>query len=143
MNSVALALKNSGIKLPTLSKRVWVWLKDHPGKNSAEVSAALSVPRGHVSPTLSSLEARGMVSYTQDFRGKGRAVKSYSVIGKDYTLLPRLMKDSPCKTHATRVEIDAPIIRIEPKPVGKIGIEQLPLSEAWALYRKLKEFFTN
>lgn len=143
MSSVSLALKNAGVKVPPLKKRIWLWLKDHPAKSYREISIALNELHTSVSSTLTEMSSRGMLSYSKaESEGKkGHNITRYSIVSKEYELLPMPIKNSPCKTHTTKVEVDAPIIRIEPKPVSKIDIEQLTVSEARALYRKLQEFF--
>lgn len=148
MNSIPDALKAAGVKLPSLKNRIWLWLKDHPGKNYKTVATALKATPSSVSSQLGDLYARGMLSCETVPSNAKRGVKSikiYSALGREYELAPLPLKNSPCKTHTKRVPIDAPLIHIgtlPPLPAHKgIDVEQLTISEARALYRKLQEMF--
>ena len=65
MNQITSALHNAGVKLPPINKRIWLWLHDHPGKTSKEVSVALGVTHANASSQLGNMVKRRMVQGTQ------------------------------------------------------------------------------
>jgi len=143
---MTIAMKNAGLSVP-LNKRIWLWLKDHPGKAATELEVALGERRsGYVSSALNDLFQRGMVTCVKT-RGsayrhsnKGRTfVNLYTAVGTEYELLPKRKTPpaAPAKHFA-----DTPVPAPE-KVVGKseINIENMTLTDARALYMRLKEFF--
>jgi hypothetical protein len=144
MNSVSLALKNAGIKVPSLKKRMWLWLKDHPSKNYNEIAIALKAEPSSVASQLGEMYTRGMLSceaVASKSKKSLKSIKTYSALGREYELLSMPVKDSPCKTHSTGVPVDAPLVKAEPILRPRIDIEQLTVAEARTLYRKLQEMF--
>lgn len=150
MTTMNLAIKNT-LLLPPLNKRIWLWLKDHPNKTAREIELALGETRpGHVSNSVSDLHTRGMVSaravnnsvYPHGRKtNRGRSlVNVYSALGSEFELLPR--PKAPSKIIAKHTA-STPLPPEPEKPVAKfaINIESLTLSDARALYLKLKEFF--
>ena len=43
MNAIVQALKASGVAIPPLKERIFLWLKDHPEKTATEISNALNL----------------------------------------------------------------------------------------------------
>ena len=89
MTEIQMALKKAGIKM-TSSKRIWLWLKDHPNHISSQVSTALHINLSTVGSILSNLESRNMVSVATrlNLRAGRKNVKEYCAKGRDYELLP-------------------------------------------------------
>ena len=88
MNSITQALKTAGAVIPPLNKRVWLWLKDHPGKSAREVAIAIQAKHGDVSSTLGNLAKRRMVTVTQDLHLHRAQTLRYTTCIKEYELLP-------------------------------------------------------
>jgi hypothetical protein len=145
MTNMQLALKKAGASVP-LTKRVWLWLKDHPGKTAAEIAVALGEARaGHVSNALFGLKSRGMVSAenAQARSRYNRGVCVYTALGKEYELLPvRNFSAPPAKHFANTPVPEAAKLPAE-KPVGEfaINVENMTLADARVLYAQLKEIF--
>jgi hypothetical protein len=150
MTTMNLAIKNT-LSVPPLNKRIWLWLKDHPNKTAREIELAIGETRpGHVSNSVSDLYTRGMVSaravnnsvYPNARKtNRGRSfVNVYAALGSEFELLPR--PKTPSKVIAKHTA-NTPVPSEPEKPVAKfaINIENMTLSEARALYLKLKEFF--
>ena len=68
MTAMQAALQESGLELPTLRKRCWLWLKDHPGKTAKDVATALNAKLITVYQALLNLEKRGMVESKVEHR---------------------------------------------------------------------------
>ena len=98
MNSIVTAMTKAGIQLPPNNKRVWLWLKDHPGKTAAEVSAALGISKTRAAGTLYELVQRGMASKHTDVtpksagRGSRALVYRYTCKHSTWELLPLPLK---------------------------------------------------
>jgi hypothetical protein len=92
MTNVAEALKSSGLKLPSLTYRVWQWVHDHPGKSAKDISTAIKVKHSNVSSALSDMVRRKMVTREVDVaiqaRWSRQAPYIYKVTQKTYLLLP-------------------------------------------------------
>ena len=95
MNSIAHALKVSGMTLPPLNKRIWLWLKDHPEKTAEEIATALGEKLNTVSAQMTNLRDRDMLIVFKDkSRKQGMAgiqymVSRYTVKHKVWEMLPR------------------------------------------------------
>jgi hypothetical protein len=143
-STVSLALAKAGVALPPLNKRVWLALRDSKlPRTGVAVSQILGEARPNVASALSNLSKRGMVSATYEWQtvavGRGRAQKQiahYHAVGTEYELLPMPLKNSR--------PIAAPVAE-PPKPkalrADDIDLESMKLSEAHALYKRLREFF--
>jgi len=144
MNTMTTAIKSAGLAVPA-NKRVWLWLKDHPNKTAGEIACALGIAReSNVPGVLNDLVSRGMavsavVPRAPNVRRGPAFVKAYCARGAEFELLPRRKKTptAPAKHFA-----DTPVPAPE-KVVGKseINIENMTLTDARALYMRLKEFF--
>jgi len=55
------ALQEAGITVPQ-NKRIWLWLKDHPGKPTGDIAGALKIHIAGANAALRDMEARGMVT---------------------------------------------------------------------------------
>lgn len=103
MNSIVTAMQHAGIQLPPNNKRVWLWLKDHPGKTAAEVAAAIGITKTRAAGTLYELDLRGMVTRKEDVTPKamqrtGRGmVYRYTCKYSTWELLPLPKKPAPSK----------------------------------------------
>lgn len=94
MDSIKTALANAGITIP-LNRRIWMWLKDHPGKTYKEVAIGVKCNANNASGQLTQMTQRAMVSVqVEPIRGSNRTVGRYSVVGTEFELLP-LPKDKP------------------------------------------------
>lgn len=141
MNSITEAMKKAGISVP-LNRRIWLWLKDHPGKTSKEIALGLNSKLGNVSPTLTNLYRRGMVTMTKETlthrsNAKGRKVIStYRAVGDKFELLP---VKKTVKVNGPKITVATP----KPKPVikKKFSIDDLSVYEAKELYEQLKTIF--
>lgn len=96
MNAMTNALKEAGMKTPTVMYRIWNWLKDHPEKTAEDVTKALGMTYS-VQTQLLDMERRGMLKVYSDVsrkRGLGGVeykIKRYSVTNTSrYELLPRV-----------------------------------------------------
>ena len=143
MNQISSALAQAGVKLPPLTQRIWQLLHDSKLPRSATCLASmLHVPRGNVSSTINTMYSRGMVALARHelTRVKGprgtnsnRLVAQWAAVGQEYELLPVLP--------TTKAKPD-----VEQQPVQtvdklELDIEKMPLSKAFALYKRLQEFF--
>ena len=143
MNQISSALAQAGVKLPPLTQRIWQLLHDSKLPRSATCLASmLNVPRGNVSSTINTMYSRGMVALARHelTRVKGprgtnsnRLVAQWAAVGQEYELLPVLP--------TTKAKPD-----VEQQPVQtvdklELDIEKMPLSKAFALYKRLQEFF--
>lgn len=156
MSQVVTALKEAGIKLPPLKKRIWLWLKDHPGKSAREVALALNVPREiDVYGDLTDMFKRGMVNVVIDKRHTKKGiglVRTYTVVDvSKYEL-------KPLGRPGTKTEIPVPtalpeitaqqlsrqleeFTRQVQAPRPRIDVDLLTVAEARDLYNRLREFF--
>ena len=147
MNKISAALTQAGVKLPPLTQRIWQLLHDSKLPRSATCLASmLHVPRGNVSSTINTMYSRGMVALARHelTRVKGprgtnsnRLVAQWAAVGQEYELLPFLP--------TTKAKLPAPV-DVEQQPVRtaepfELDIEKMPLSKAFALYKRLQEFF--
>ena len=113
MNTITHAFKASGVKLPPLNKRVWLWLHDHPGKTAKEVAVAIGAKQGDVSSTLGNMVKRRMVVRGQGRRRPGAPgwVSYYTTCINVFELLPMP------RAKATPVSPQLPLPLVEqPKP---------------------------
>jgi hypothetical protein len=154
MNQISSALAQAGVKLPPLMQRVWQVLRDSKLPRSAKtVSQLLNVKTQDVSSVLSSLMARKMVerqfqvlSLKTGFGTAKREVAHYVALGSTYELrpLPPAKKAPAPKPDVEQRFLRAPEAPVSPPPLQKpapVDIENMTLSDARALYKRLQEFF--
>ena len=132
MNSITQALKTAGAVIPPLNKRVWLWLKDHPGKSAKEIAIAIQAKHGDVSSTLGNLAKRRMVTVTQDLHLHRAQTLRYTTCIREYELLPL-----PMTKKATPPPVQ-PKPRPEPAPAAPMPPTPKPLMEVLENYT-LKE----
>lgn len=94
MNAMTNAMREAGMKTPTVMYRIWNWLKDHPEKTAEDITKALG-SNYPLNTQLSDMYKRGMVTIFKDkshkITGAGihPMVFRYSVANpKAYELLP-------------------------------------------------------
>lgn len=107
MNQMTNAIKEAGIPIPPANKRIWLWVKDHPEKCSADIAKALGMKPSNVSALLGDMFKRDMLKIIKLPRrvntGYGATemmVMHYSVHPKmrgEYELLPLPKKPKPEK----------------------------------------------
>lgn len=144
MNAISTALKDAGVVIPPLNKRVWLWLHDHKGgKTSKAIAAAIKAKHADVATQLNTLHKRGMVAKSMAPNSRGvRAVWEWETLGYQFELLPYKKQVA-----AIRAEIMAkedpgiPVPTSAPAVVRKFDIEACTLRELRALYVQLKELF--
>ncbi len=147
MNQISSALAQAGVKLPPLTRRIWQLLHDSKLPRSAAcLSSMLHVPRGNVSSAINSMYSRGMIALARHevTRLKGprgtsinRPIAQWAAVGQDYELLRVLP--------TTKAKPPAPV-EVEQQPQRtveqfELDIEKMPLSKAFALYKRLQKFF--
>ena len=129
-NTMTAALVSAGFPAVPLNKRVWLWLRDHPGKTCREISTATGALAGDVSVALLDLHRRKMVARNKTKRravnGTRMSLFEYTTCIREYELLPRPTEErgvgrAPSATACAAIEKTAPDIRIlektlEPKP---------------------------
>ena len=152
MNQITEAMKKAGIGVP-LNKRIWLWLKDHPDKTSKEIAAALNVSRNNVSPTLSDMDKRGMVSYKKQYlsynAGKpGRTyINVYRALGDEFEVLPKPKKPKvqavkpASEPKSLPAPAEKPMVERSLTSRRKISLDEMSVVEAKELYDQLKKIF--
>lgn len=115
MNAMTNAMKEAGVKTPSIMYRVWNWLKDHPEKTVEDITTALGSSY-NLNGQVSEMYKRGMLTVYKDksrktgLRGVAYMVKRYSVANpKQYELLPLPKRPAPA---------------VEPKKVTPIVTER-------------------
>ena len=138
MNQITQALKQAGVKVPSVTNRVWHYVADHPNVNCKTISQVLGLGLSETATSLNILVRRKMCSkHTVDMKvraGNGWAVKGvlhYTVTVKTYELLPLPKRTKTPALKPVAVKIEA----------LKLNIETMPLGEARALYEQLKRVF--
>jgi len=130
------ALETAGIRV-RLNKRVWLWLKDHPGKTAKEIALALHEDTKAVSTRLTQMEQRHMVQ-SKHAHHKGtsyRGIKEYTALGNTFEVLP--IATTPLRVQPYKIH-DLVIIPTQKER----NIDDLTIAEARALYEQLKRMFT-
>lgn len=126
------ALKEAGVALPPLTKRIWLWLKDHPAQTYKSVSAALGESESAVSSTLTGLVKRGMLTTTQDtVRGSMgvRGITRYTVKHKEYELLPKPLKHKPLA-----------VVGLRPGPMVSTPAQTQPVPSDYEEFKAFQAF---
>ena len=150
MNTITHAFKASGVKLPPLNKRVWLWLHDHPGKTAKEVATAIGAKQGDVSSTMGNMVKRRMVVQGQGHRRPGAPgwVTYYTTCINVFELLPmpsvKVAKQSPFSPQMPLplVEQPRPAVMLPPvpKPVMSV-LENYTLKELRVIRDALNKLF--
>lgn len=122
----------------------WHALRDNPDLNSYQLHELIpDMPFGSVSSVLSMMDQRGMVKVT----GRRDGCRTYSVTTPEFVWLPFPPSQEPSGPIETVTT--APIVQATPveppqpevSAAKPIDVGALPLSEAYALYTRLKEIF--
>ena len=146
MNQMTMALVQSGVATPTLSKRLWLWIKDHPGVLSSDLKAVFKTESPtSIMSTLQTLKLRKMVEVKEDhvrIPGTQRVVMAhrFHAIGKEYELLPLPFK-TPKKQAAALV---TPPTAASPVPAPAVKpniVDSMTVKEARAVYLELHKLF--
>jgi hypothetical protein len=132
MNTITAALKNAGVPVPPLAKRIWLWLKDHPNKTSREVSTALNAVHSQVATLTNQMYKRGMLE-----KITGGDMLRWKTCIPEYERLP-IRKASAPIAKATCITVPPNFPKVL---ANAVDIEALTLREARALYNQLKEYF--
>lgn len=112
MNTITHAFKASGVKLPPLKKRIWLWVNDHPGKTSKEVANALAIDRSTTASQLGFMVKRKMMTSTQEKHPfRNQMLTRYSTCIKEYELPPM----PRAKATPFSPQIPLPLVE-QPKP---------------------------
>jgi len=141
-NAIITAARAAGLPVKPLNQLVWQWLADHAPahKTANDVAFALKVPSANARNALSDLARRGMVTSqpTRSFKSRGpRQVHAYAAVGKIFELLPL----RPRRPVVPSGPLIAPPPPAPPVKLNEVDILNMKLSEARALYDKLKEIF--
>ncbi len=101
MNAMTTAMREAGVKTPSVMYRIWNWLKDHPEKTAEDITKALGMNYS-VQTQLLDMTRRGMLTVYKDksrktgIGGIEYMVQRYSVVNKGkYELLPKPKKHVP------------------------------------------------
>lgn len=141
MNAISTALKDAGVKLPPLNKRIWLWLHDHKGgKTSKAIAAAISARHSDVATQLNAMYKRGMVAKSVPPNPRaGRSVWEWETLGYQFELLPIKKFKRPVPVFDKVPDVPVPGF---PKVLANaVDVEALTLREARDMYMKLKEYF--
>jgi len=146
----ALASPNAQVRVKSLNEQCWLWLRDHPRTSSRQLS---SVFKCETSRPIWDLVDRGMLTseLVSDKRVCQKAFKLYSVIGKEYDLLPRKKKQAkpvkssnPSAAPLSILLADHLPMSLKPLKIvvnADFDIEGLTLGQARKLYAQLREIF--
>lgn len=146
-NQIVNALRASGAELPSLKRRVWNYLKEHPNVCYTTVASGLNAPKTHVASALQVLARNNLVYVTEQpkkiFTRNGvaqvRQIKYYQARGDSYhTHLP----SEPARKTST------PALDLRKDPTANVPefdfrkfVKQLTPYQARELYNALKEIF--
>lgn len=113
MNQMTSALVAAGVKVPSQSRRIWSYLKDHPQLTSERIAQALSINKGSVSSLLAQMAKQNRVQSKMLLRsapkGGMRKRAHWEAIGESYDNPPR---------RATPAVVPA-------EPVNKPGLREM------------------
>ncbi len=144
-----------------LIERTWLWVKDHPGLSSAEISRDLGEKISHVSSILTSLKNRKMVHAIDKENTKGRTVAHFTVESRmfgEYSLWPLPVKNNHVPTplsyppatdkahhqEATPLDTSMPVVMLDQQEAADPlqALENLTLKELRDIYRELDRLFS-
>ena len=157
-NQMTQALRQAGIKTPTILQQLWSIIKEQPGSTYREIKGRAS----HLNPSsiasqLNELEKRSMAySRPADIRYPNR--KAYFTDMERYELLPNpnsikekkiraALLDSVLQAEAAKVDAEASTIShmlakaAVPSQDWAAYVDTLTVSEARALYQHLHKMF--
>lgn len=149
MPDIQTALKSAlatdkNLKLKPYTEQAWLWLRDHP---RSRLQTLNKVFKREMASTVNNLKIRGMLKteIERDPRTNNRHISFYSVLEKEYDLLPMPALKAPPKAkklpEPAPTVIPAPIAIPSPEPVVTVtpdfDIDALTLGQARALFAKL------
>lgn len=153
-NALTAALVSAGFQAMPLNKRVWLWLRDHPGKTCREIAVAIGSDDRAASVALLDLCLRKMahrrtVTRRLGRRGEARKVFEYETCISEYELLPLPAKKEsgkqamPTVASAMAAGLIKNSVAVAAPDVAHpaIDVKRLPLGEALRLYGELKVVF--
>lgn len=154
MTQMTQALKDAGVALPPMNRRIWQWLYDkHGGYTSAEPATALNLPPNTVAAILADMDTRGMVRAGASTRmtktKQGRRPKEWFAVGNKFELLPVKQEFKVPTLAQMRKQSLGPVPATVPTttsqpaaPAPAINVEDgMTLAEARALYLRLHKIF--
>lgn len=160
MPDIQTALKSAlatdkNLKLKPYTEQAWLWLRDHP---RSRLQTLNKVFKREMASTVNNLKTRGMLKteIERDPRTNNRHISFYSVLEKEYDLLPmpalkapqlkappkakKLPEPAPTAIPAP-AEVPVTVAIPSPEPVGTVtpdfDIDALTLGQARALFAKL------
>lgn len=143
MTTMTEALKKVGVTV-SHNKRIWLWLKDHPGKTAKEIAAALNIPITVVYTVTGDMQKRKMLevskltlSYNRGKLGP-KEINTYTAVGREFELLPMPKRKEPV-TQTKSVDL-VPFKPVPEKP-KKLDVQQMSVAEAKELYDQLRNIF--
>lgn len=114
MNAMTNAMKEAGIKTPTVRYRIWNWLKDHPEKTCEDITKAL----GSTYPLdtqIGDMYKRGMLTVYKEPSRKTNVTGAHPMVGRYSVANPKAYELLPLpKTEKKKVVVDvsrAPTIK--------------------------------
>lgn len=155
MPDIQTALKSAlatdkNLKLKPYTEQAWLWLRDHP---RSRLQTLNKVFKREMASTVSNLKTRGMLKteIERDPRTNNRKISFYSVLEKEYDLLPMPALKAPPKAKKlpepaptaipAPAEVPVTIAIPSPEPVVTVtpdfDIDALTLGQARALFAKL------
>ena len=85
MNNLAIALKDAGVKLPPMNRRIWQWLKDNGAHTLRDICAELGVAKVAAQAVVSVMLREGTLERQERHDSKGkRSNNAYAALGTGY-----------------------------------------------------------
>ena len=144
-NQIVNTLREVGAELPSLKRRVWNYLKEHPNVCYTTVASGLNAPKAHVASALQVLARNNLVYVTEQpkkiFTRNGvaqvRQIKYYRARGDHYqTNLP-----SEAKPPVAALDLRKDPTVETPEFDFRKFVKQLTPYQAREFYNALKEIF--
>lgn len=130
------ALKEAGVRLPTVKERIWKTVLTSPGITRAELARRLrAIPEGSIQSQTFDLLRRGMVYTSEGAKG----VQGLHTDLTEYRLLPAMQEKAKPQVQAAQ-----PVAaKAEESPEAQVLrlVENLTLRQARALYADLHRMF--
>ncbi len=147
MTAIEFAMQKAGVALPSITKRIWTWVKDHPDATALEVATAVGYDQAQT--LLGQMHGRKMLTRKQDVNRKGKAVYRYRAMHPTYeealaysVPLHKAKRTTHQPPPGVLKMVPGPIVAAPPKSsVDKIidMIYDLKLSEVAELKRRLNK----
>lgn len=139
MTTMEQAMIQAGVPVPSKRERIWRFVKDNPGKTSAEMVKALSgIPAGTIYGQLSMMTKCGML-YTEHSRSGTRSrALIYFTDMDSYKTLP-----APKAGNGKTEQAPAPVVTppAADQVMSVTAVDQLTVAQARQLYLQLKKMF--